>query len=348
MVKFAYCVSFFFFRNHIFVENIMMATPQARNNIVKKFLHCRICMQAFGVKTRIPKILGCMHTFCEPCIKTITQSKPYALCPYCKQEWKIPFSGFPNNTLVTNFIAKRGSVNGGFILRRVICENAGCYNDASGYSDDWGMNVCQTCINLHKLMNISAIQRNENPSVSTEKKQNGKREPAPQPQCPNHPKQFLTVYCSTCSLVTCPKCFKTSHHGHQQADVQVAVHQTKTKVASLRKQCQERKKPITNLLSSFDSHIANIDKVHEQKINDIDGTFHSLVKSLQEQREKAIEEVRQLCHSKKQILKDQQKEVQSLCSEYESASDFAGQLCRFSDVEQLFDLQQQVCEMISL
>ena len=212
-----------------------------------------------------------------------------------------------------------------------------------------GMNVCQPCIILHKLMNISTTHRIENPPVSVEKrKQNGKKEPTPQPQCPKHPKQFLTVYCSTCSLVTCPKCSKTSHQGHQHVDVQVAVHQTKTKVASLRKHCQERNKPITNLLSSFDSHIANIDKVHEQKIKDVDEVFDLLIKSLEEQREKAKKEVRQLCHSKKEILKDQHKEVESLCAEYESASEFAGQLCRFSDVEQLFDLQQQVCEMILL
>ena len=152
----------------------------------------------------------------------------------------------------------------------------------------------------------------------------------------------VSVFCSTCKTTTCNTCFITGHDGHKCVDLQKAVDKTKNKLVLLAERLKERLKPLQQLLSTIDEVTGNVDLIQSQNKQVVDDVFGALIESLKAQSENAKVEIRDLCDAKKQSLESQKEEVQSVCAEYESASDFAEQLCKLSKPEELLDLQQQV------
>lgn len=49
---------------------------------------CSVCLLPYSRTDRIPRVLHCMHTFCDPCLKTISQSRAGLVtvpCPLCRR-----------------------------------------------------------------------------------------------------------------------------------------------------------------------------------------------------------------------------------------------------------------------
>ncbi|KAM9442789.1 RING finger protein 228-like [Salvelinus alpinus] len=68
---------------------------------------CKICYNYFDLDRRAPKILECLHTFCEECLNTLhlREERPWRFsCPICRHRTPVPdyrIQNLPNNTKVT-------------------------------------------------------------------------------------------------------------------------------------------------------------------------------------------------------------------------------------------------------
>ncbi|KAL4647152.1 putative E3 ubiquitin-protein ligase RNF183 [Arapaima gigas] len=68
---------------------------------------CKICYNYFDLDRRAPKILECLHTFCEECLHTLhlREDRPWRIgCPVCRHRTPVPdyrIRNLPNNTKVT-------------------------------------------------------------------------------------------------------------------------------------------------------------------------------------------------------------------------------------------------------
>ncbi|XP_078419830.1 RING finger protein 228 [Cetorhinus maximus] len=68
---------------------------------------CKICYNYFDLDRRAPKILECLHTFCEECLTTlhVREDRPWRIaCPICRHRTAVPdyrIHNLPNNTKVT-------------------------------------------------------------------------------------------------------------------------------------------------------------------------------------------------------------------------------------------------------
>uniref|UniRef100_A0A669CF58 Ring finger protein 228 n=1 Tax=Oreochromis niloticus TaxID=8128 RepID=A0A669CF58_ORENI len=68
---------------------------------------CKICYNYFDLDRRAPKILECLHTFCEECLNTLhlREERPWRIsCPVCRHRTPVPdyrIQNLPNNTKVT-------------------------------------------------------------------------------------------------------------------------------------------------------------------------------------------------------------------------------------------------------
>ncbi|XP_061073485.1 E3 ubiquitin-protein ligase RNF152 [Conger conger] len=69
---------------------------------------CKICYNYFDLDRRAPKILECLHTFCEECLHTLhlRDDRPWRIsCPVCRHRTPVPdyrIQNLPNNTKVTD------------------------------------------------------------------------------------------------------------------------------------------------------------------------------------------------------------------------------------------------------
>ncbi|XP_061755300.1 tripartite motif-containing protein 3-like isoform X3 [Nerophis ophidion] len=79
------------------------ASPVVRQ-IDKQFLVCSICLDHY----RNPKVLPCLHTFCESCLHNYIPPESLALpCPVCRQTSILPEKGvcaLQNNFFITNLM----------------------------------------------------------------------------------------------------------------------------------------------------------------------------------------------------------------------------------------------------
>ncbi|XP_076149251.1 RING finger protein 228-like [Alosa pseudoharengus] len=69
---------------------------------------CKICYNYYDLDRRTPKILECLHTFCEECLNTLhlREDRPWRIgCPLCRHRTPVPeyrIQNLPNNTKVTD------------------------------------------------------------------------------------------------------------------------------------------------------------------------------------------------------------------------------------------------------
>ncbi|XP_043926303.1 E3 ubiquitin-protein ligase RNF183-like [Protopterus annectens] len=69
---------------------------------------CKICYNYFDQNRRAPKILECLHTFCEECLITLhlREDRPWRIaCPICRHRTAVPeykIQNLPNNTKVAD------------------------------------------------------------------------------------------------------------------------------------------------------------------------------------------------------------------------------------------------------
>ncbi|XP_036410819.1 E3 ubiquitin-protein ligase RNF152-like [Megalops cyprinoides] len=67
---------------------------------------CKICYNYYDLDRRAPKILECLHTFCEECLNTLhlREDRPWRIgCPLCRHRTPVPeyrIQNLPNNTNV--------------------------------------------------------------------------------------------------------------------------------------------------------------------------------------------------------------------------------------------------------
>ncbi|XP_038062526.1 tripartite motif-containing protein 2-like [Patiria miniata] len=77
------------------------AVSSALEKISRHHLECSICQERY----QQPKILECLHSFCEQCLlkyrSTKHQDSTVIPCPVCRQETKLPEVGVQG--LKTNF-----------------------------------------------------------------------------------------------------------------------------------------------------------------------------------------------------------------------------------------------------
>uniref|UniRef100_A0A3Q4GDF5 RING-type domain-containing protein n=1 Tax=Neolamprologus brichardi TaxID=32507 RepID=A0A3Q4GDF5_NEOBR len=80
------------------------STSPVVRQIDKQFLVCSICLDHY----HNPKVLPCLHTFCEKCLQNYIPPQSLTLsCPVCRQTSILPEKGvaaLQNNFFITNLM----------------------------------------------------------------------------------------------------------------------------------------------------------------------------------------------------------------------------------------------------
>ncbi|XP_066286179.1 tripartite motif-containing protein 3-like [Branchiostoma lanceolatum] len=123
-------------------------------DITDEFLVCHVCLE----NLKQPKMLPCLHTFCQPCLEKFLATEPVGKlsCPTCRQDVPLPKNGIEG--LKSNFLV--GKLCG--ILQQqpkrntsearedgVPCTVCEVGNSAQFYCVECIEYLCQTCYHAH-------------------------------------------------------------------------------------------------------------------------------------------------------------------------------------------------------
>ncbi|XP_070545758.1 tripartite motif-containing protein 2-like isoform X1 [Ptychodera flava] len=201
--------------------------------IGEDFLCCTICLEQF----KSPKILPCLHTFCEQCLVTLVEKTGSLNCPECRQHYQLPVGGVPaikGNFFMSNLIEifkkQLESMQG----REIKCE-ACQENTATHRCVECKYYLCNICLKAHRnlpltrkhqLMTIGEYETAKLTSPVTLRAVE---------YCNIHDQNEVKFYCETCQVPVCTNCTIVKHRipEHVHRDLKDAADEYLTELKAM-------------------------------------------------------------------------------------------------------------------
>ncbi|XP_035681525.1 tripartite motif-containing protein 3-like [Branchiostoma floridae] len=206
------------------------------SDITDEFLVCQVCLEDF----KQPKMLSCLHTFCQPCLEKLLATEPLGKldCPTCRQDVPLPENGVKG--LKSNFLVgklrdilqqqPKGATSTSKAREEgVPCTACEVGNSAQFYCVVCTNYLCQTCNGTHRRLQVTKSHK----VVTLQDLQSGQaaaelraRETS---KCEDH-RELNKFHCDTCHRVICLHCVVTAHKDHQYVEIEKAAEREGAKI----------------------------------------------------------------------------------------------------------------------
>ena len=190
----------------------MASASAVLKEIGKDFLECGICFERYTH----PKILSCVHSFCEKCLVQYYGNDVVKPCPLCRQKIRLPvpggISGLKTNGFIITLREKvelQEKVAKLSDKARRTCELC-TENEVTHHCLNCSQNICQGCMNIHRRSKVSADH-----TVGTLEDVRKGKVTLPEVQkeytCNTHKGEINRFYCETCHVLICHVCTVVNH-----------------------------------------------------------------------------------------------------------------------------------------
>ncbi|XP_038062902.1 E3 ubiquitin-protein ligase TRIM56-like [Patiria miniata] len=240
------------------------AVSSALESISRHHLECSICQERY----QQPKILECLHSFCEQCLlkycSTKHEGSTVIPCPVCRQETKLPevgVQGLKTNFhligLVEEFELQEKLVCSGDT--KLLCETCDDDNEATHRCLDCAQNICSRCrrtqlrIAATSSHTIAALE-----DIREGKVKVTKEKPGQHPKCPIHDGEVTRFFCKTCETLICRDCTVINHRMPEHTYIE------RNEATSVFKQSlAELFSPLENSLTELQKSRERVSKIRE-------------------------------------------------------------------------------------
>ncbi|XP_078602834.1 uncharacterized protein LOC144876914 [Branchiostoma floridae x Branchiostoma japonicum] len=247
----------------------------AISDITDEFLVCQVCLEDF----KQPKMLPCLHTFCQPCLEKLLATEPVGKldCPTCRQDAPLPENGIQG--LKPNFLVGKlrdilqqpqQHPKGETSQAREVgipCTACEVGKSAQFYCLECTDYLCRKCNYTHgrfkgtKSHKVVTIQDLQSGKAAAELRA---RETS---KCEDH-QELNKFYCDTCHRVICLHCVVTAHKDHQYVEIEKAAEREgakiKAKLATVKNRADLHEKWIEELQSVKDEWSSEVQRTEEQ------------------------------------------------------------------------------------
>lgn len=240
---------------------------------------CNICEQKYCQ----PRILSCLHVFCEQCLNKLLLDKPdeengdspsgVIICPDCQQDTKVSKHGA--SSLHPDYLYCNSLDSNAIDNQQIVCTSCKTKKVAVARCSDCANFLCPSCVTAHKYMRCF-----ENHKVESFKD----LDPSVQKpiDCPSHVGEALKYFCHNCQFPICNECLLSDHKPpeHQYESIGDAE--------------QKQKDELKNLMSESKSKV--------QFCEEASGTLESLLSELQIQHDSARSHIEETCQTYKACI----------------------------------------------
>ncbi|XP_076074096.1 uncharacterized protein LOC143045463 [Mytilus galloprovincialis] len=231
-----------------------------------ELMSCQICYETF----KIPKILPCLHTFCEQCIhefiiSTGRKKEPHSRkefsCPTCKtlvkptdaksdiDKWA---ANLPHNVSIQEMLDMSNGEN----KKCSACKRHDEISEAKFWCEICEEAFCEKCNDMHSRMKLSA-SHNVIPVEEVASFSYGMVVNAISEHCSVHPSNLVDVFCCDHKIICCGSCVSTKHRRCKRV-MTIASLMTSGKYMSLPLKITEIKQAIESLIKEKDQEKADI------------------------------------------------------------------------------------------
>ncbi|XP_057676354.1 tripartite motif-containing protein 3-like isoform X3 [Corythoichthys intestinalis] len=243
----------------------------AARQIDEQFLVCGVCLDHYSN----PKVLPCLHTFCESCLQNYIPPESLTLsCPVCRQTSILPEKGvgaLQNNFFITDLME--------VLQREPECSPSDALRSAKALS----------CPNHEGKVSRRASTDPSPPARSTRRR----------------PSQVMEFYCESCETAMCLECTEGEHGEHVTVPLRDVAERHK---AALQTQLDDIRGRLPRLTAAADL-VAEISRqLNERKDRaaaEIDAAFRELERALERRKTALLADLESVWGAKQKVLEAQ-------------------------------------------
>jgi len=314
-----------------------------------RFFICGSCKNNPILIGSTPKLLPCLHSFCENCLQDryekqkqqaaegAISSPPRLKCPSCGQEFLVaandhPTSGFLNNQFVIESTPTTRNIE---LDNHHQCTSCDDRSTASSYCMNCNEWLCDVCVSAHQRVKVTKdhiiqTKSSYNSSVNSTPSEKGNQENPTAGNskekplfCKVHSQEQLRLFCANCDKLTCRDCQLVEHKDHRYQFIDEAASKHREILKKLLQYLQIN-------LGLLKETIVEVEKVsdalgsQESEIEaEINKAFTCLIEAMKTRQETLVKELRILVTNKQALLAKQKKDLTQMRVILEHNHDFA-------------------------
>lgn len=280
---------------------------------------CSICTTGFDKV--VPKLLPCLHSFCQPCLEdrlqddqasssTLTPraSTSRLKCPKCGQEFLVPSRGVASlidNQFILEVVKKPSSESES---EQHVCTSCEDNSIASSYCLNCSEWLCSACVQAHQRVRITKdheIKSGDDLRASVKSHSRNERSL----YCQKHPSEKLKLFCIKCERLTCRDCQLLEHKDHQYQFVNEAAGRYREFFKKRLKCLEDRIMPLAESIEAVHNSSTHLDHKSEIVANEIRNSSNDIIKAVKQRELALLNELQALVHFKRKMLNKQSKDL---------------------------------------
>ncbi|XP_075764096.1 E3 ubiquitin-protein ligase TRIM56 [Pelodiscus sinensis] len=265
--------------------------PSLSDAITTDFLTCPICLE----RLRRPKILPCLHTYCQGCLEGLLGEGPGLRCPECREDVPLPqgVDSLKSNFFVTGLL-ELVRPEGEAGLACALCPLIGQQGSHPAVSRclDCADNLCQACAAGHRCSRLTHTHQ----LVSLQGFLSGQHDEEIRQRravrCQEHPGEELRFLCQPCASPICRECRLGPHLEHPCHTLEEAAEARRPLVAELLAGVEETARQVAQGRVALEEELNQLRR-HEAGLRDVvERTCGDAARRLQAHQEEVLATLR--------------------------------------------------------
>ncbi|XP_078586798.1 E3 ubiquitin-protein ligase TRIM33-like [Branchiostoma floridae x Branchiostoma japonicum] len=338
----------------------MASVAQLTQTLSDDLLQCGICKKDFNR----PKLLPCLHSFCENClVKHLDESPshgeeyeevPASLkCPICTTVVTVPdgenhLQWLKDNHFIVS-LANSVEIQKRLIKSDVVCNVCDGGQKATARCLHCEEFLCAECVSAHQRVKLTR----DHQVKTLEELKGGKTHDvkthttAP---CRIHKYEPLKFYCQSCRTLICRDCSAFDHRDHQYDYLTDMVDKIKDCFKDLIQRSEEKLNNFQESSKTLDNTELEVSKKASTADEEIDAATDKLKKELcdylDEKGLKLKQKVREVHDTRQRNLSDQKDSVRQSIADLSSAAGYAHRILMLGSNFELMDISKEVIDRL--
>ena len=310
-------------------------------------LTCPICLDDYTN----PRVLPCLHVFCEHCLGRLVlrdAENLIATCPNCRRETRLPqegVAGLPPAFYINHLFEVRDTLQKVTDPNKPRCEK--CEDgDAKGYCRDCGKFVCETCITMHRkwkefaehdIATLGQIEADVAQFVPPKKVAM---------KCSKHPSEELKIYCETCNELICRDCTVKAHRDHQFDLVADCFSKHRDAIVASLQPIKQQLDIVSQAVAEVDARSARLAENGDGIKWDIQVATSELIRALKAREQQLMAQVDQIVGQTSKTLAAQRDHYQLTQTQLASCLEFVEESLRTGSPQEVLSMKKPVVERV--